>query len=263
MKLTVCPFSLGVFFGSAFVVTQYQRRARSKKRLGESASLPPCKVVFVLGGPGAGKGTQCQLLVERLNGWAHLSTGDLLRAERMQGGPLGEEINSYIKQGKLVPSEVTCKLLEKGMTQVYQMTGSTKFLIDGFPRSFGNATAWQETMAVHHIEFVLNLGKCHTSPKTCRQIQKKFDSHCSIAIRPDTRPECPEEVLLGRLLERGQTSGRADDNIDVIRKRFNTNQTETAPVVERYEKEGKLRTVLSDKPVDDVYEDVVRLFQGI
>lgn len=237
MRLSFCPFSLAVFLGTAAYVTVQKRQAKRSDKSSTSSSsasnststLPPCQVVFVLGGPGAGKGTQCALLEERLKGWAHLSTGDLLRAERQKGGALGDEINQYIAKGELVPSQVTCRLLQQAMTEVYRQTGKTKFMIDGFPRSFANAQVWAETMSTHSVEFVLNL-------------------------------ECPEEVLIGRLLHRGQTSGRADDTIDVIRKRFATNQKETAPVVERYEKEGKLLTVLSDKAVEEVYKEVSLLF---
>lgn len=237
MRLTVCPFSVVVFAASAYVITISRRR--EKKRKGDndnndsSSTLPQCHVVFVLGGPGAGKGTQCQLLTERLtsHSYAHLSTGDLLRAERKKGGPLGDELDKYIKSGQLVPSHVTCRLLQKGMQDVYERTGQTYFLIDGFPRSFENAEAWQDTMQQHVIPFVLNL-------------------------------ECPEEILTGRLLKRGETSGRVDDvDIDVIRKRFATHQRETAPIIQHYSTNGKLHTVLADKQIEQVYAEVAALFE--
>lgn len=200
-----------------------------------TAQLPPCQVVFVLGGPGAGKGTQCELLVGRLKTrWAHLSTGDLLRAERKRGGDLGDQINSIIASGKLVPSEITCRLLEKGMADVYTASGKTKFLIDGFPRSFGNASAWEATMQKHTVELVLNL-------------------------------DCPEDVMLERLLERSKTSGRTDDSVDVIRKRFHTHTTECAPVIEHYQKmnSNMLKTVQADQSVEEVYNEVEKLFVGL
>jgi UMP-CMP kinase len=228
MSLRICPFTLLLFVGSAAYVTFH---ARSKKEEHDD-TLPCCQVVFVLGGPGTGKGTQCELLSQRLK-WTHLSAGDLLREERKRGGKLGDEINACISAGKLVPSEVTCKLLEQAMKAEYKATKkSTKFLIDGFPRSFGNATAWQTTMSHHKVEFVLELN-------------------------------APEEVLVGRLLARGKTSGRADDTMDVIRKRFATAQQETLPIVQEYEKQGKLRKVASDQPVEDVYKQVAALFQGL
>lgn len=177
------------------------------------------------------KGTQCELLKERL-GWAHLSAGDLLRAERLKGGPTADLINSKIAAGQIVPAEITVGLLQQGMEEENARSGCTKFLIDGFPRSEGNVTAWEENMKKHRVEFVLNL-------------------------------ECPEEVLVGRLLERGQTSGRNDDQIDVIRKRFQTFQEECKPIVDMYSKQGMVRTVQSDQSVDAVYEEVSAFFQGL
>jgi len=228
-SFSVCPFSVGVFFATALAITLQQRRQKQER---ENNYLPSCQVVFVLGGPGAGKGTQCELLTQRLQEWAHLSAGDLLRAERKKGGELGNLINQKIASGQLVPSEVTCKLLENGMKDVYRSKGITKFLIDGFPRSEGNNTAWNATMSHHTVEFVLNF-------------------------------ECPEEVLVGRLLERGQTSGRNDDTIEVIRKRFHTFQQETAPIVDEYSKLGKVKMIASDKPVEAVYAEVSKLFEKL
>jgi UMP-CMP kinase len=72
--------------------------------------------------------------------------------------------------------------------------------------------------------------------------------------------ECPEEVLVGRLLDRGRTSGRADDTLDVIRKRFQTAREETKPILEHYRSLGKVKTIGSDKPVESVYQEVAALF---
>ena len=91
-------------------------------------------VVFVLGGPGAGKGTNCARIVSDF-GWIHLSAGDLLRAERSSGSELGEMIESIIKEGKIVPSEVTVRLLRQAMEKSAAGAG---FLIDGFPRNQEN-----------------------------------------------------------------------------------------------------------------------------
>mmetsp|Transcript_11663 Transcript_11663/g.17124 ORF Transcript_11663/g.17124 Transcript_11663/m.17124 type:complete len:224 (+) Transcript_11663:113-784(+) len=222
--IRVCPVSLSLFITSASAFTWYLKRQNRR-------SLPKCQIVFVLGGPGAGKGTQCQLLNDRL-GWSHLSAGDLLRAERKRKGPTADLINSKIANGQIVPAEITVGLLKQGMEAEYEANGCTKFLIDGFPRSQGNVDAWNRNMGKHAVEFVLNLA-------------------------------CPEEVLMGRLLERGETSGRNDDNIDVIRKRFQTFQKECKPIVELYEKQNRVRNVASDQPVEEVYQEVAALFQNL
>ena len=100
------------------------------------------KVWFVLGGPGAGKGTQSLLLNER-KGYIHLSAGDLLRAERDSGSENGDLINEIIKRGDIVPVEITVNLLKTAMEE--KGWGST-FLIDGFPRNEDNVRGWTEVI---------------------------------------------------------------------------------------------------------------------
>jgi len=104
-----------------------------------AASTTPSEVVFVLGGPGAGKGTQCAKIVEEF-GWMHLSAGDLLRAERATGSENAQLINNYITEGKIVPVEITIKLI---LAEMEKNVGK-KFLVDGFPRSEDNRSGWYE-----------------------------------------------------------------------------------------------------------------------
>lgn len=193
------------------------------------------QVVFVLGGPGAGKGTQCTLLSERMS-WTHLSAGDLLREERQSGSDLAELINSHISQGQIVPSSITVKLIQNAMTKVYSSDSTkTKFLIDGFPRSQENIQVWEEIMPEHvaKIQFVLFL-------------------------------DCPEDTMTGRLLERSKTSGRNDDNIETIRKRFVLFRETSMPIVNMFEEKGLVKTVVADKSVDDVYKEVEsHFFQNV
>ncbi|XP_023342909.1 UMP-CMP kinase isoform X2 [Eurytemora carolleeae] len=104
-------------------------------------------VIFVLGGPGAGKGTQCARIVESF-GYVHLSAGDLLRAERIApGSEFGELIEHHITNGTIVPVEITCSLLERAMTK----SEKNDFLIDGFPRNEDNLTGWNKQMGEKDI----------------------------------------------------------------------------------------------------------------
>ncbi|KAJ6675685.1 UMP-CMP KINASE [Salix viminalis] len=178
-------------------------------------------VVFVLGGPGSGKGTQCANIVEHF-GYTHLSAGDLLRAEMKSGSENGTMIQDMIKEGKIVPSEVTIKLLQKAMHD----SGNDKFLIDGFPRNEENRAAFE---AVTKIEpaFVLF-----------------FD--------------CSEEEMEKRILNRNQ--GREDDNIETIRKRFKVFLESSLPVVKYYDSKGKVQKVDAAKSVDEVFEVVKVIF---
>jgi len=182
-------------------------------------------VLFVLGGPGAGKGTQCANLVRDYN-FTHLSAGDLLRAEQNRpGSQFGALINDYIKEGKIVPMEVTVQLLENAMTEELskQKTEKGKFLIDGFPRKMDQAVKFEETVCP--ARFVLF-----------------FD--------------CPEEEMEKRLLHRGKTSGRADDNAESIKKRFRTFVETSMPVVNYFEEQGRLVKVLAKDKPETVYEQV-------
>jgi UMP-CMP kinase len=182
-------------------------------------------VVFVLGGPGSGKGTNCEKIVKKF-GYTHLSAGDLLREERNSGSALADMINTYIKEGQIVPAEVTVDLLRKAMDK----SGATKFLIDGFPRDPDNLSCWEEKMSEKcFVEFLLYL-------------------------------ECPEEEMMQRLLERGKTSGRNDDNAESIRKRFKTYVQSTQPIVDHFRKLGKVKEVNSNRDQDSVFADVAKCF---
>lgn len=154
-------------------------------------------VVFVLGGPGAGKGTHCAHLVEDY-GFVHLSAGDLLRAEQARpGSQYGQMIADYIKDGKIVPMEVTISLLRNAIQQALRENeasqregwgdGKGRFLIDGFPRKLDQSHKFEESVCPAQMVLFL---------------------------------QCSEEIMLERLLRRGETSGRSDDNIESIKKRF-------------------------------------------
>ena len=161
---------------------------------------PEPNVVFVLGGPGAGKGTMCELAESQL-GWVHLSTGDLLRAERDAGGPLAESINKILAKGELVSDEIVVGLLQQSMERITRSTGKFNFLIDGFPRSLNNLDEWNNVFGDSPLPKMLYL-------------------------------ECPYEVLKERILGRAKYTGRSDDNVESLKIRFDTFKAETLPTVE-------------------------------
>lgn len=174
---------------------------------------PKPNVVFVLGGPGTGKGTMCELAESQL-GWTHLSTGDLLRAERQAGGPTAATIETFIAGGKLVPNEITVTLLKDAMEKAIRTTGKNNFLLDGFPRSLNNMEGWYEIF-----------GREAELPKMLYF-------------------ECPYDVLEKRILGRAKYSGRSDDNIESMKLRFDTFKAETLPTVELFK--GKKKCVEID-----------------
>ncbi|KAF8163055.1 adenylate kinase-domain-containing protein [Crassisporium funariophilum] len=186
-------------------------------------------VVFVLGGPGAGKGTQCARLVEDFD-FCHLSAGDLLRAEQhREGSEYGDLIRTCIREGTIVPMEVTIKLLENAMGDAMKAKttgdgwtqGRGRFLIDGFPRKMDQALKFDE--------------------QVCMSSKVIYFS-------------TTEEVMLSRLLERAKTSGREDDNVESIKKRFTTYKNETMPVIQLYSSQGKVAEVDSSGSVEAVHK---------
>ncbi|KAH9025173.1 UMP-CMP kinase [Lactarius pseudohatsudake] len=205
-------------------------------------------VIFVLGGPGAGKGTQCSLLVEKYN-FSHLSTGDLLRAEQDRpDSQFGDLIRTHIREGEIVPMEVVVKLLENAMGVVLESKtgegwgdGKGRFLVDGFPRKMDQALKFEED-----VRLILSPIHCTRRLIVVRYLRCVCRRWCSSSRRT-------KETMLERLLERGKTSGRDDDNIESIKKRFATYKETTMPVIEHYEKSGKVAEVDSSPSVDEIH----------
>ncbi|MFN3312166.1 MAG: nucleoside monophosphate kinase [Hyphomonas sp.] len=183
---------------------------------------PQPNIVFILGGPGAGKGTMCELANIQL-GWTHLSTGDLLRAELKAGSPRTALIKSYIDAGKLVPDEIVVGLLKDAIENTIRHTGNLNFLIDGFPRAFSNMDAWYKVF-----------GEDGDLPKMIYF-------------------ECPLEVLTQRILGRAQYSGRSDDNVESMKQRFETFKAETLPIVEHFKGQDKCVEIDTSQDRQTVY----------
>lgn len=178
-------------------------------------------LLFVLGGPGAGKGTQCANLVCDY-AFTHLSAGDLLRSEQDRpGSEFGDLIRTHIKEGVIVPQEITIQLLENAIKETVAKGGvKNRFLIDGFPRKMDQALKFEEIV-------------CQSS------FTLFFD--------------CTEDMMLKRLLKRGETSGRADDNSESIKKRFKVFVDTSMPVVDMFEKQGRVVKVDATQTPEEVY----------
>ena len=172
------------------------------------------KIIFVLGGPASGKGTQCERIVQEF-GFSHISTGDLMRAETSKGTKLGEQIKKIQKEGKLVPFEVTVQVLINGLIATPSKTKT--YLIDGFPRALDQANYFEKNVIeAHQILFY----------------------------------DVPKEKMLERCMKRAQTSGRADDNEVTIQKRVDTYFAQTLPVVDYYKQFGKVHHIDATGTID-------------
>ncbi|MCZ4521231.1 adenylate kinase [Rhodococcus ruber] len=169
--------------------------------------------LVLLGPPGAGKGTQAVLLSEKL-GVPHISTGDLFRANIGEKTPLGLEAKKYLDAGDLVPSELTVDMVRSRLSEPDAVNG---FLLDGFPRSVGQAEALVEILS---------------------DLNAKLDAVLSFVV--------DEDVVVERMLARG----REDDKEDVIRNRLKVYRDETAPLLDYYA--DKLVTVDAIGEVDEV-----------
>ncbi|PSR93353.1 Pentatricopeptide repeat-containing protein [Actinidia chinensis var. chinensis] len=185
-----------------------------------SREKPPF-ITFVLGGPGSGKGTQCLKIVETF-GLTHLSAGDLLRKEISSNSEHGAMILETIRQGKIVPSEVTVKLIQRAI----ELSDNNKFLIDGFPRCEENRRAYERVIGAEP------------------NIVLFFD--------------CPEEEMVKRVLSRNQ--GRVDDNIDTVKKRIEVFNTLNLPVINYYSEKGKLYKIHAVGPEEEIFERVRPIF---
>lgn len=177
--------------------------------------------IILCGAPGCGKGTQSALLVEKYN-LKHLSTGELLRAEIESKSEVGKLADSYISKGNLVPDEMIIEILLKSTDLLADK--SCGFILDGFPRTV------EQAMALESIS--------KGSPN---------DINFLIDIQVETKE------LITRLLKRGETSGRSDDNLDTIKKRLQIYETKTAPVNDYYKGLGKYHAINGMGEVDTIF----------
>jgi adenylate kinase (isozyme 1 subfamily) len=179
------------------------------------------QIVFVLGGPGSGKGTQCDLIKEKY-GFGHFSAGDLLRAEVESGSEVGKSVEATMKEGKLVSSAVTIQLLKKAIAN----SDKKQILVDGFPRALDQAQEFEDKVIP-----------------------------CKLVLFFD----CPQKVLQKRLMKRAKTSGRADDNAETIKKRFDTFNNTSMPVITHYEKANKVARVSAASAPKDIFVKVCKV----
>jgi len=188
-------------------------------------------IIFIVGGPGSGKGTQCAKMVEKY-GLSHLSSGDLLRDEVQSGSARGSQLTKIMESGQLVPLEVVLDLIKEAMLKEFSK-GSHGFLIDGYPREVKQGVQFESEIMEAALVIYF---------------------------------EVSGETMTQRLLGRAKTSGRVDDNIETIKKRLDTFYKQTEPVVDHYKKQGKLVQVKAEGSVDAIFAEVQpaldKLFAG-
>eukprot|EP00484_Ammonia_sp_Unknown_P007611 CAMPEP_0197072618 /NCGR_PEP_ID=MMETSP1384-20130603/210185_1 /TAXON_ID=29189 /ORGANISM="Ammonia sp." /LENGTH=730 /DNA_ID=CAMNT_0042511439 /DNA_START=29 /DNA_END=2220 /DNA_ORIENTATION=- len=230
------------------------------------------QIVFVLGGPGSGKGTQCQRIVEKY-GFIQISTGDLFRrVVSDETNMLGAQIKQIMAEGKLVPTELVLNMLKE---EIVNLKGD-KYLLDGFPRSLEQAIMFEKELVACKVainfacsdeilterclkdmlkEEIVNLkGDKYLLDGFPRSLEQAimFEKElvaCKVAINF----ACSDEILTERCLKRAETSGRVDDNKETIQKRLGTFHEETDPTVEYLKSMKKVKEIDATRDVEAVW----------
>ncbi|MBW4650826.1 MAG: adenylate kinase [Kastovskya adunca ATA6-11-RM4] len=182
------------------------------------------KLIF-LGPPGAGKGTQAQLLAEQLH-IPHISTGDIFRQARAAQSSLGLQVQSYMDRGALVPDELTQELVRERLSQPDAEKG---WILDGFPRTVSQADFLEQLL---------------------KELNQPYNYVINLVV--------PEEVLVERLLERGHKQGRTDDTQEVIAHRLKVYNEQTAPVIGFYSDRQQLLSIDGNRSLDAVTESLMQ-----
>ena len=200
--------------------------------------------IVLLGAPGSGKGTQAQKLVAEY-GFAHISTGDLLRAAIKEGSKLGKKAKGYMDAGQLVPDALVVDLVKERLEADDAQKG---FILDGFPRNTSQAVTLDSELAAmgRTLDAALLISvepgvivERLSSRRTCRACG--YTAPAGV----DTCPRCGGEMYQ-----------RDDDKPETIQHRLDVYQSQTAPLVEYYRGHSILKEVDGDRPVDEVYADV-------
>jgi adenylate kinase len=186
--------------------------------------------VIIFGPPGSGKGTQSERIIEHF-GLSHISTGEILRHEINEGTTFGMTAREFIDRGELVPDQIIIGMLENKLNELNNTKG---VIFDGFPRTVNQAKVLKEMLEKRgqHICIMLNL-------------------------------EVEKQELIDRLLKRGETSGRSDDNLDTIGKRIKVYDCQTSPVIEFYKNEGCYKGIQGTGSINDIFERICTAIEAI
>lgn len=187
--------------------------------------------IVLFGKPGAGKGTQAEFLKEKYN-LTHISTGDVFRYNLKNETELGKKAKVFMDNGELVPDSLTIDMLAEEVAKNMNKAG---FLFDGFPRTIKQAVALEVLLNEKGIDFVGTIGL-----------------------------EADDEILVSRILERGKTSGRADDqNADKIRTRYIEYNEKTAPLIDYYVEKGKYIAVDGIGTIEEITKRLSAVIDAI
>lgn len=187
--------------------------------------------LILFGPPGSGKGTQAQMLIDHYH-LKHISTGDLFRYEMKNDTPLGLEAKAYMSRGELVPDSITIGMLKNAVDANPDVEG---FIFDGFPRTIAQAEALDDLLD---------------------DLDEDVTALVALSV--------PEEEIVSRILLRGKTSGRPDDNDpEIVRNRILVYEDETAPVYEYYAESRKSHMVNGLGTIDEIFERLCEVIDAL
>lgn len=185
--------------------------------------------IVMIGGPGSGKGTQSDKLIEKY-GLHHISTGDVLRKHIKNETELGKIAKKYIDEGQLIPDELMIDILDNVLEE--EAKDKPGVIFDGFPRTIPQAEALKKLLEKRGKELNAVVGL-----------------------------EVPEEELVNRLINRGKESGRADDNEETIKKRLKVFHEQTSPLKEYYKKEKKYKEIDGVGELERIFSDIIKALE--
>ena len=206
--------------------------------------------LIILGAPGSGKGTSATVLREKYN-LAHISTGDIFRANIKNGTPLGVEAKSYIDQGALVPDSVTIRMVEDRLSQDDVKNG---YILDGFPRTLAQAEALDEILAKNgsSIDAVLSIvvdDEIIKDRVSSRRVCEKCGASYNVRFKP-TKVEGVCDECGGKVVQ------RADDTAETVAARLETYYKNTKPLIDFYEGRGLIVEGNNDKSSEDCLKQI-------
>jgi adenylate kinase len=208
------------------------------------------KRVVLLGAPGAGKGTQAKMLIEKYK-IPQISTGDILRKAVSDGTPLGKEAKVIMDQGGLVSDKIVLGLVEERIQQPDCKAG---FILDGFPRNTAQADALDKMLVAMGapLNFALNIDvdmndllKRLTGRRTCKKCQQMYNLFFSAPKKEGVCDKCGGELFQ-----------RDDDKEETIKKRLDVYQKQTSPLIDYYSKKSIMKTVMGVGSIDDIFKKV-------
>lgn len=181
--------------------------------------------IVLMGGPGSGKGTQSEKLIDKY-GLHHISTGEVLRDHIKKETDLGKIAKGYIDEGQLIPDDLMIQILDDVLEK--EAKDKPGVIFDGFPRTIPQAEALEKLLSKRGKELNAVVGL-----------------------------EVPEEELVARMINRGKMTGRADDNEETIKKRLKVYHDQTEPLKGHYTKSGKYKPINGLGTIDEIFDSIV------